>query len=387
VIQLKEPPPPPPHDVVRARSIFNEVAPRLSNGDVKKAMRLLAPHDPQAALQLAQVEPHATSIGADEAREVVITSLARTGSRHTDWSTAHLADITDNNRFVAATVALGLSLAASEPQKATELLRRAQTRVDPQHNAADAMRSKALVAALALRLNLPTASRLLDAGIVAAERKPENGGLMALVPIVARGSFKAAQEMIEQLPESQQLSAINAAVPELARHDAAGARKLLDRMHGLIQQLKEEPNDSDGRERGRRAWSGAFSWATKHVIRGLGTSNVAVDSLTALAQRVDDQWNRPATLAMAAFGPAAQRVSLLQEAAGEACQGPWMQAVTRSRLAALMSELDIPVAQDMFGLARTQLGSDTDPSGWRHGVADFAFYVSTVDAAEARLLL
>jgi hypothetical protein len=41
----------------------------------------------------------------------------------------------------------------------------------------------------------------------------------------------------------------------------------------------------------------------------------------------------------------------------------------------------------MFGLARTQLGSDTDPSGWRHGVADFAFYVSTVDAAEARLLL
>jgi hypothetical protein len=190
------------------------------------------------------------------------------------------------------------------------------------------------------------------------------------------------------LPESQQLNALNAAIPVVARHDALGARKLLDRMYELIQQEKEEPNDAQGRERGRRAWSGAFSWATKHVVLALWAANIDVQDLPALAQRVEDQWNRPATLAMAAeFGPAAQRIALLQEAAGEAGQGPWMQSITRSRLAALMSELEPKSSRDMFALARTQMESGKEHDGRRHGVTDYAFYVSTLDPAEARVLL
>jgi hypothetical protein len=186
VIELKDAPPLPPHDVARARSILQEAAPRLGKDDLLITMGRLVPFDPQAALQLAQVEPHAATIGADETRELIITSLARAGTQHTDWAIAQLDAITDNNRSVAATVALGLALAPGDPQKATELLQRAQARVDARQTSADAMRAQAKLAALALRLQLPPANRMLDAAIVTAERKPENGGLMALVPHIAR---------------------------------------------------------------------------------------------------------------------------------------------------------------------------------------------------------
>ncbi|MDQ3815984.1 MAG: carboxypeptidase-like regulatory domain-containing protein, partial [Armatimonadota bacterium] len=383
-ITLKTPPPLPEHDVERARTLFREMAQQARKEELHLAARRLAPFDPDAALELALKEEGTTP---DAARDTVIDALARRNpERAASWAVPQLEAIQDDKYSISAAARLGLAVSTRDPALARSLLQKAQARLDLKNlkkTPAETANLVAFVAALAARVGSPEAENLFNTAVAIAEHE---GNLSNLAYVVAQGTVALLENLLVELPESKQLSALSTAIPEVARYDAPGARKLLDRMAQLIAKLPDEPRDKNGRARGRDAWSASFAWATKYVIRALGPTDPA--AAAALARRVDDDWNTPATLALAAhFGSKEERLALLNEAMAADERGPFMQSITIARLAAIAFEIDPKVAARMFAEARAKMEAQSAHDGERHGLADVAFYLAIADPAEARMLI
>jgi protocatechuate 3,4-dioxygenase beta subunit len=391
---LRDVTPPPAADVERAVAMIEEWK-KDDNEAQREAARQaavdLSPRDPERALLLVTKSDGTVTDGA---RYMIVSALARRDpKRAMEWAPAQLELITDKRMQVYAASDLGLAIAQTNPELATELLRRSKASIKPNDFSEEAATLYVRLAALAGKLKLPEAESLTDMALIAAERSADkqryHETLGSFAGIVAPGGVNLVERVLADVPPSGQMAALQRAVTSLAPTDAALARKLLGRMEELMNAPRGgvvEAPPADGMYRPQPAQM--YASAAFAVVRALAVSDAT--AALALARAVkDSNSERPVALALAAQGLDAAAAAPVFREAMAAAQGEYWAAATMARVAAMAAQKDAKLGEELFREARERV-TRPSPHGddeMQESFAAYAFYRAPIDPAESRLLL
>ncbi|HEX9996919.1 MAG TPA: carboxypeptidase-like regulatory domain-containing protein [Abditibacterium sp.] len=370
---------PPPRDIERAVALFREMAPSADARTLGKAAQTLAPFEPATALELLLLAPDAKP---DAARAVIMGNFPLDAADETlSWAQKELPQIAGDTDYVRSGAKLGLLLAARQKEAAQAVFdqinaRRAKLTGDA------AFVGVAWTAALAERLELPIASRLFDEALASAIRA---NTVRSIVEPLSSGSTAFAEAILSELPEGKEdnIYSYRQAIQQVARHDVMGAHRLLEQMRVLVDAVPERPTENE-QYRGRDSFEFDWAFAAKDVLRALPRTEA--ETAGGIARQVK-LWHRPSALALAAeFGTKEQRLGLARETIAAETRGPWMEGMTKTRVGALVFELDEALAGELF----EQSAKDGEESRREHGSGpsvDWGFYASFWNPAQARLTL
>ena len=336
----------------------------------------LAPTDPDAALRL--VAGGTNSLG-DVGILTVIQALAQSDpERAAKWAPAHLSDIRGDYTWIEAAAALAQAVAPTDPAQANALYSAALARCkamkpDPSGQAY----SNARVAVLAVLLQKPEAAALRDRALLEARKSGLGWGLMEGVAATLIPADPAlAAPFLAELTPQEKSRALAERAPELARRDAPGALRLLDRARKLA------AGDPEAMV--------YVAQAAEKMVPIVGKTDPAAAAVLARGLSEVDQYS-PGEEYMAladaadfAHGPSA--AALLREAATAA----QTQSGSAGELAAVAAHawyLNPTVGQDLFRRAVVLLRARNPMEIYDDGAAGVGFYGAQIDPQTSRLVL
>jgi hypothetical protein len=207
---------------------------------------------------------------------------------------------------------LAAEIASFEPDEARAIFEREHQKLKPlDANNRYAAYTRAAVAGVAARLNLPEANALADETLAALIKQyGENdiyGSLEGAIEALATGGAAFTERALGQIPVARRTWAADRAVLVLAQFDLDGARRLLDLMPGWAQ---TQAGQNDQMTAMRQ--TSAFARGALAVIPRLARTDPA--AALALARRVTGESLKGQALSAAALGqPRAEAEKLLRE--------------------------------------------------------------------------
>lgn len=373
---------PKPSDLARGYAILEAVL-KESKGTKYYARAFLpftlTPYDFEGALRLAAQTGEAAP---DWILSGVIQQLIESDpARAAQWAPGQLDKIADARQRAETVASLGLAFAETNPTLAAEMLRRAREWQAPKTIDGQSVYTGFFIAALAARLESPDANKIFgDALVLTLNSFPDNGPqsagsfLVAAEEVAARGSLELVEKIAEQLPPGPRVHGLSRAAAPLAKHDLAGARKLLDEIAAIKVVEKTNIGNEDPEY--------AFGLAAKPIIVELRKTDSA--AALALARRVSHSSHRAMALALAAQSQsAAKRAEIFREAMAATRE---YGESTKSQIAAMAYEIDPVLGAALFEEARAALPAASQYNS-DDAVAAYAFYAARIAPAESRLML
>ncbi|HEX8550278.1 MAG TPA: carboxypeptidase-like regulatory domain-containing protein [Abditibacteriaceae bacterium] len=385
-------------DVSRAAELFEEaIDAGIDRTTLAENARLLAPFDAETAfalLQQAQTAPDDRGTSAqtpDELRATLIRTIARSVARvpHNEplpealaaslaWSQAQLAIMKESGSVTRSASLLGFALVERDRERAVSLLKFAQPRSKDAPG-----RASAFLAALAARLDAPSADDLLLQALRAADGEGDRAFAAAFRVLFKPGTVDSELTLSTILP-GEAVSTWDSVIREVAPFSPASAVTALKHMKSALEEIPEQPGN--GGNQGRERWAATFARATRRVIAVLGEGDAA--RARALADEVDDDWNGVAVRANAAtLGSPAERVAQARVALESDGRGTYMRASTAARLGAMLSAIDAAQARALFDEAHQSQRKSQETWGQTQSSPEWAFYLAALDPATARLTL
>jgi protocatechuate 3,4-dioxygenase beta subunit len=200
-------------------------------------------------------------------------------------------------------------------------------------------------------------------------------GVPATAEGLAAGGARLAQAALRFVPPPQRAYALGRMIPELAKDDLPGARRLLEL---LPQQIKPQDTRTSNAD---PEW--AFGLAAKAILRRMSTPDAA-DAL-ALARRVTNEFHRGEALALAArLQPEPERAALFREAFELATKQPSNRK--ESLIVGIALESDPKIGNELLGKIEDAF---FDSARWPLGepISVPAFYMAKTQPGRARAWL